>query len=348
MKQEKKGVRKTVMAGLIASMLTVSFAMVGCGNNAASTTHPQEPANNQTETPAVTYRTVERNGDSFQVNSEWIEKELSERATAYLPDDPAAENNGPFILVMEADIPNLVNLEPSAQLEMMKLNLQESENENGDVEMYANYEEGMLGSHPLLMADGESYRNGKLVSVYKTLFFCTSSRFVGIRFTVNPEEYDIYKDEIESFVASLKEAKHETPTTGSSSASAGSSSASTSNSSTSASSSSSSGSTASTASTASRETTSQRNAVKQAERYLKVIAFSRQGLIEQLEFEGYSTEDAEYAVDHIRVDWNEQAAKKAQSYLDTMPFSRQGLIEQLEFEGFTHEQAVFGVDSVGL
>src|SRR5690554_3334046 len=51
------------------------------------------------------------------------------------------------------------------------------------------------------------------------------------------------------------------------------------------------------------ETVSQRNAVRKAEEYLRFMAFSKQGLIEQLEFEGFSTEDATYAVDQIDVDW---------------------------------------------
>ena len=95
-------------------------------------------------------------------------------------------------------------------------------------------------------------------------------------------------------------------------------------------------------------TVSQKNAVKKAESYLDYSAFSRNGLIKQLEFEGFSNADATYAVDNIIVDWNEQAVKKAKSYLDYSAFSRNGLIKQLEFEGFTYEQAVYGVEQNGL
>ena len=98
----------------------------------------------------------------------------------------------------------------------------------------------------------------------------------------------------------------------------------------------------------STETISQQNAREKAESYLSTMAFSRSGLIKQLEFEKFETVDAEYAVDAIDVDWNEQAAKKAQSYLDTMSFSRGSLIDQLVFEGFTDSQATYGVDAVGL
>ncbi len=78
------------------------------------------------------------------------------------------------------------------------------------------------------------------------------------------------------------------------------------------------------------------------------MPFSYTGLIEQLEYEQYSHDDAVYAADNCGADWNEQAAKKAQSYLDIMEFSRQGLIDQLQFEGYTYEQAVYGVNQVGL
>ncbi|WP_214627872.1 Ltp family lipoprotein [Paenibacillus agaridevorans] len=92
-----------------------------------------------------------------------------------------------------------------------------------------------------------------------------------------------------------------------------------------------------------KETASQRNAVRTAKNYLEYTAFSRKGLIEQLVFEGYDNTDAEYAVDRVNADWNEQAALKAKDYLEYSSFSEQGLIEQLEFEGFTNAQAKHGV-----
>ena len=95
-------------------------------------------------------------------------------------------------------------------------------------------------------------------------------------------------------------------------------------------------------------TRSQEQAVGKAESYLDYSAFSLKGLIEQLEYEGFTKADATYAVGHIEVSWNEQAAKKAESYLEMTQFSRSGLIQQLEFEGFTHKQAVYGVSKAGL
>jgi hypothetical protein len=95
-------------------------------------------------------------------------------------------------------------------------------------------------------------------------------------------------------------------------------------------------------------TVSEENAIRSAESYLETMAFSHSGLVNQLEYEGFTTEEATLAADTVTVDWNEQAAKSAESYLETMPFSRTELINQLEYEGFTTAQATYGVDQTGL
>jgi hypothetical protein len=95
-------------------------------------------------------------------------------------------------------------------------------------------------------------------------------------------------------------------------------------------------------------TVGQENAREKAADYLDYSSFSRSGLVNQLEYEGFSTSDATGAVDSLDVDWNEQAAQKAQAYLDYSSFSRSGLINQLEYDGFTAEQAEYGADQAGL
>lgn len=89
------------------------------------------------------------------------------------------------------------------------------------------------------------------------------------------------------------------------------------------------------------------NALKKAQQYLKITAFSYKGLIEQLEYEKFTHEESVYAADNCGADWNEQAAKKAEKYLNLTSFSKEGLIEQLEYDGFTYEQAVYGAQSCG-
>lgn len=105
-------------------------------------------------------------------------------------------------------------------------------------------------------------------------------------------------------------------------------------------------STSSNASTPS-PTTGEKNALRSAREYLSFSAFSYTGLINQLEYEGYSTEEATYAADNCNANWNEQAAKSAKEYLDMSSFSRQELINQLIYEGYTQEQAEYGVTQNG-
>lgn len=118
------------------------------------------------------------------------------------------------------------------------------------------------------------------------------------------------------------------------------------NSTTSSSSSTTAPSTSSNASTPS-PTTGEKNALRSAREYLNFSAFSYTGLIKQLEYEGYSTEEATYAADNCNANWNEQAAKSAKEYLDMSSFSRQELINQLIYEGYTQEQAEYGVTQNG-
>jgi hypothetical protein len=100
--------------------------------------------------------------------------------------------------------------------------------------------------------------------------------------------------------------------------------------------------------TAHAATGPQRQAIGAAHDYLRYEAFSKQGLIDQLDSrygDGYSKAVATYAVNHISVSWNYQAARSAKQYLRFEHFSCSGLIEQLHSpygEKFTYPQAVYG------
>ena len=93
-------------------------------------------------------------------------------------------------------------------------------------------------------------------------------------------------------------------------------------------------------------------ALKSAQNYVDALHFSRQGLKQQLTSEygsGFSEEAAEYALEHVDVDYKEEAVEAAQSYLDAMSFSRQELKQQLTSEygsGFTEEEAEYALDQV--
>ena len=88
-------------------------------------------------------------------------------------------------------------------------------------------------------------------------------------------------------------------------------------------------------------------AVEQAKSYLRSSAFSYLGLIDQLEFEGFSESEAKYGADNCGANWKEQALKSAKSYLKSSAFSYSGLLDQLLFEEFTESEAKYGVDNCG-
>lgn len=91
----------------------------------------------------------------------------------------------------------------------------------------------------------------------------------------------------------------------------------------------------------------EQNALKSAQSYLSVSAFSHSRLIQQLEYEGYSNAEATYGADRCGANWCEQAAKCAANYLKVSAFSQDKLIQQLKFEGFTDTQASYGAAQNG-
>jgi Host cell surface-exposed lipoprotein len=102
-------------------------------------------------------------------------------------------------------------------------------------------------------------------------------------------------------------------------------------------------------------TVAQENAIRSAQQYLALgSGFSRAGLIEQLTSQagsGFPMAQAVFAVNHIKVDWNQQAVLAAKGYLKISGFSRSGLIEQLTSQAgsqFTPAQAAYAANKVGL
>jgi hypothetical protein len=100
-------------------------------------------------------------------------------------------------------------------------------------------------------------------------------------------------------------------------------------------------------------TQQQQSAAEEGEQYLGTEAFSKQGLINQLDSPdggGYSVNDATVAVDSLTVNWNAEAVQSAKEYLATEPFSCNDLIQQLDSPDggeFTVAQATYGAQQVG-
>lgn len=105
--------------------------------------------------------------------------------------------------------------------------------------------------------------------------------------------------------------------------------------------------TTTTTSKQSNSSLGEQNALKRAKEYLNYSSFSYDGLVEQLEFEGYTHSEAVYAADNCGANWNSQASDKAKEYLKYSAFSYSGLVEQLEFEGYSHSDAIDAVNNCG-
>ena len=78
------------------------------------------------------------------------------------------------------------------------------------------------------------------------------------------------------------------------------------------------------------------------------MPFSLNGLIEQLEYEGFSSDEAKYAADNCGADWKEQAVLMGRKYLELYDFSRSDLYEQLKYEGFSSNEAGYALRELGL
>ena len=94
-------------------------------------------------------------------------------------------------------------------------------------------------------------------------------------------------------------------------------------------------------------TPGQKDALVTALNYLNTMPFSCRGLIAQLEYEGFTRDDAVFAAQNCGANWKEQALIAAQNYLSVSAFSKKGLIEQLKYDGYTQDQAEYAANNCG-
>lgn len=79
---------------------------------------------------------------------------------------------------------------------------------------------------------------------------------------------------------------------------------------------------------------------------------SKQGIYEQLTSEygeGFEADAAQYAIDNVKADWNQNALAKAKSYQQSMSMSKNAIYDQLTSEygeKFTKEEAQYAIDNL--
>lgn len=320
------------MKKLFIIMLALSFCLAGCGSNETNeaksvftTQQIQTTEAPTTETPtteAPTTQTEIKKFDQTVSDSlmkihykipDGIEKNVDEDTVFYYP-----EGGMVMISISDVDIDESISLdlyfdEFIRGLEAADMTITEKSIEKID-QYDAFHAEGTMEGNdgPVEFVNDSILFSG---SMYTLLFAYYTNEYKGSILEIrNTIMTSMYFDEAEETTEAVTEAPKETTE---SEAPAG------------------------------EPTLGEKNALQSAKSYLDYSAFSAKGLKEQLEFEGYSSDEAQYAVDHCGADWMEQAALSAKQYMDYSSFSRQALIEQLEFEGFTHEQAEHGAEAVG-
>ncbi|WP_329469237.1 Ltp family lipoprotein [Exiguobacterium sp. 9-2] len=94
------------------------------------------------------------------------------------------------------------------------------------------------------------------------------------------------------------------------------------------------------------------NALKSAESYSETMNMSKKGIYDQLTSdsgEKFTSEEAQYAIDTLDVDYNQNALQKAKEYQETMSMSPEAIRDQLSSdygEKFTPEEANFAVSQL--
>ena len=95
-------------------------------------------------------------------------------------------------------------------------------------------------------------------------------------------------------------------------------------------------------------TENQQKALDKANEYVNTLALSHDGLVKQLEYDGYSTDVATYAADNCDTNWNKEAKEMAEQYMESTTYTYKAMVQQLQAEGFTKDQAEFGAKAAGL
>lgn len=94
-------------------------------------------------------------------------------------------------------------------------------------------------------------------------------------------------------------------------------------------------------------TQKQKEAYDSARSYYSWDGLSEKGFYEQLEAEGYTDEEIQYALNRLKPDYNKMAVRCAKGYYDSRyAMSAQGIYDELvdDWNGFTPEQAEYAVN----
>lgn len=91
-------------------------------------------------------------------------------------------------------------------------------------------------------------------------------------------------------------------------------------------------------------------ALEKAKQYSDMMHMSKKRIYTQLtsEFDKFDSKSAQYAIDNVQADWNNNAYEQAKSYQTQMSMSSQAIYDQLisQFDQFEPEQAKYAVEKL--
>lgn len=90
-----------------------------------------------------------------------------------------------------------------------------------------------------------------------------------------------------------------------------------------------------------------KSVLKQAQNYVDVMHMSKQDLADQLSAKHYSKAAINYAISHVKTNYDQNALLKGKEYSDSQNMSKQGIYDQLISKGkFTVKQAQYAVNNL--
>lgn len=94
-----------------------------------------------------------------------------------------------------------------------------------------------------------------------------------------------------------------------------------------------------------KATSEEKAGLRRAVDYSDTMHLSKQGIYEQLIYDGFSTETSQYVIDNMVGDWNHNALMRAKSYQSDMNMSNNDIYNQLtsSADGFTPDQANYAI-----
>ena len=87
-------------------------------------------------------------------------------------------------------------------------------------------------------------------------------------------------------------------------------------------------------------------ALRQAQGYNRIY-LSKKRIYEMLIFEGFNSDAAQYAINHLQADYKANALATAREYRKNAHLSKTEIYERLTFKKFTKEEANYAIQHLG-